>query len=590
MPEDDKFSQSHNQVQEDTSIISSASHCSGKMSGIEVLILAATEEMKDVACLQNNDSHCVGNDSDIETATAATTASTISSTMHSSMSSMSLNTIESSNSKKSTCTTTSATTSSSTKRHQNKLRSWDDSFVLLCQYKDKVGHTNVPVRYKPDTALANWVRYQQRNFGQLTKERRAKLDAIGFQFGARNDRQWKDKFQRLRQYYQEDGFHTAGLFKYDVELSQWVSTQRTLYKKGLLRQDRLDLLDSIGFLWQAANNAGSDENTISSDIDFSGENNNNIKSIKKTKKPNMQSPGVQRREAQWKESYKKLKVFYAQHGHFHIPNQYDPDPSLGIWVSNQRSIHNRGQLAPRRKQLLDDIGFVWRVEAKEARAEMYQRQWDEQLENFLLRAQQQQQRVPNHIESSNKEDSNVNDGQQDLQSWITQQKEAGRKGTLDAKRAERLLSAGLSWGEERTSCWTKSYIKLKDVLEAATAAEKGISMTSHGDGCFLAVQDIASRDAKLANWMELQVVMKKHKKLSLKREYLFQQMGISGGTTETPDFPTTMDTVSSSTTGLLPLKKRIALHRDPDCGERPLKKARSGHPYVLKELETPVAI
>lgn len=355
-----------------------------------------------------------------------------------------------------------------------KLRTWHESFQALVQYKERHGNTNVPVRYLEDSALANWVRYQQRNQESLPNEKRQRLKCIGFQFGARNDRQWDAKLQRLQEYQQEYGRHATVR---DLELSQWVSTQRSLYKKNLLRADRQEKLDAIGFVWQA-NQKHVDPQNLKS------------------------GPSQTRRDAQWNAQFEKLQEFYKAHGHFRVPNQYEKDPSLGIWVSNQRSIHNRGQLPCGRKALLDSIGFVWRVEAKDARASLYQKQWEQQLEGLI-----QYNLLHGNC------DVPANFEKRGLGVWVVVQKEAGRKGSLDPLRAEKLLSTGLSWGDERDTCWTKSFVKLQSYLVGKKV------------GTEVSFEEVTSYDAKLGNWIKLQCVVKKHNKLFLKRAFLLENIG-----------------------------------------------------------------
>lgn len=380
---------------------------------------------------------------------------------------------------------TANTTLLSTEDHDNrsvssngsggrKLRTWHESFQALVQYKERHGNTNVPVRYPEDSALANWVRYQQRNQESLPNEKRQRLKSIGFQFGARNDRQWDAKLQRLQEYQQEYGRHATVR---DLELSQWVSTQRSLYKKSLLRADRQEKLDAIGFVWQA-NQKHVDPQNLKS------------------------GPSQTRRDAQWNAQFEKLQEFHKAHGHFRVPNQYEKDPSLGIWVSNQRSIHNRGQLPTGRKALLDSIGFVWRVEAKDARASLYQKQWEQQLEGLL-----QYKLLHGHC------DVPANFEKRGLGVWVVVQKEAGRKGSLDPLRAEKLLSTGMSWGDERDTCWTKSFVKLQSYLVGKKV------------GTEVSFDEVTSYDVKLGNWIKLQCVVKKHNKLFLKRAFLLENIG-----------------------------------------------------------------
>lgn len=66
--------------------------------------------------------------------------------------------------------------------------------------------------------------------------------------------------------------------------------------------------------------------------------------------------------------------FKETHGHLHVPAEYPLDPSLGMWVRNQRFLNRRGLLDLERYQKLDALGFEW---AKNIRTVRY---WEEPVE------------------------------------------------------------------------------------------------------------------------------------------------------------------------------------------------------------------
>ena len=61
---------------------------------------------------------------------------------------------------------------------------WDERYGRLCSYKEKNGHCNVSFHDWPNLSLAEWVSSQRssRKRGLLSRERIARLDAIGFQW------------------------------------------------------------------------------------------------------------------------------------------------------------------------------------------------------------------------------------------------------------------------------------------------------------------------------------------------------------------------------------------------------------------------
>ena len=53
---------------------------------------------------------------------------------------------------------------------KRKSRSWDESFQLLLDYKQKHGNCNVPYKYEQDPSLYSWVARQRFKMDMLSKE------------------------------------------------------------------------------------------------------------------------------------------------------------------------------------------------------------------------------------------------------------------------------------------------------------------------------------------------------------------------------------------------------------------------------------
>ena len=103
-----------------------------------------------------------------------------------------------------------------------------------------------------------------------------------------------------------------------------MNSQRQGYNKTRgnrkLSVDRRNLLNSIGFVWNA-------------------------------------------RDAKWMEIYARLVVYKNQYGSTCVPQSYKADKKLASWVSNQRTKYNTNSshLTAAKKQQLRSISFVWKV-------------------------------------------------------------------------------------------------------------------------------------------------------------------------------------------------------------------------------------
>ena len=63
---------------------------------------------------------------------------------------------------------------------------------------------------------------------------------------------WQDKYQELIQYKRVKGnTNVSKRYPENTSLGLWVMRQRTAKKNGLLSEERIELLDEIGFIWDA---------------------------------------------------------------------------------------------------------------------------------------------------------------------------------------------------------------------------------------------------------------------------------------------------------------------------------------------------
>ena len=126
-------------------------------------------------------------------------------------------------------------------------------------YKEEHGDCNVPQSMR---GLGDWVFNQRISYtkGSLSREHIGRLEEIGFtwRFVATDEadvlmklRYWEElwdwRYRELKQYRDKHG--DCNVPESQGSLRNWVRWQRKRYKKGKLSQKRLDLLESIGFVW-----------------------------------------------------------------------------------------------------------------------------------------------------------------------------------------------------------------------------------------------------------------------------------------------------------------------------------------------------
>jgi hypothetical protein len=153
------------------------------------------------------------------------------------------------------------------------------------------------------------------------------------------DKKWHQQYEQLLEFQGKNG-HCLVPHKYeeDASLGEWVHNQRKLHVNNKLRLDRKELLEKIEFVWRVDKSRYKDAPL-------------------------------------WKKQYEKLVAFQRKNGHCLVPRGYKEDASFGLWVSCQRGLHVNNKLRLDRKDLLNKIGFAWRVD-KYAR-------WNKQYEKLV---------------------------------------------------------------------------------------------------------------------------------------------------------------------------------------------------------------
>lgn len=143
---------------------------------------------------------------------------------------------------------------------------WMDFYDQLKQYKEEHGDCDVKQK---SSALGSWVHVQRCQFklmrqggrSALTNERIKLLQAIDFTWCAGKGPKgfaWEHRFAELKQYKAQYGnCFVPQKYAPNQPLANWVKQQRTHHrflqqgKYSSLTDERLILLDSVGFVWKS---------------------------------------------------------------------------------------------------------------------------------------------------------------------------------------------------------------------------------------------------------------------------------------------------------------------------------------------------
>lgn len=128
---------------------------------------------------------------------------------------------------------------------------WDDMFRALEAYKKEYGDCHVPANWKKNPQLGRWVAMQRyrHKIGELQKYYVTRLDQVGFVW-APADKVWCEMYERLQKYKRKHGdCDVPSSYPADPNLANWVANQRHRKKMGSLSTDRVQKLNSVGFIW-----------------------------------------------------------------------------------------------------------------------------------------------------------------------------------------------------------------------------------------------------------------------------------------------------------------------------------------------------
>lgn len=145
-----------------------------------------------------------------------------------------------------------------------------------------------------------------------------------------HEEKWSVRYKELLNFHKENG-HAAVPHTYpkNPQLARWVKRQRRQYKlrrdgrPSTMTSDRLDLLNSVGFIWDS-------------------------------------------HDVNWREKLELLDAFRKEHSHCNVPSNYK-DKKLATWVKCQRRQYKLywdgkpSAMTPERILELEKAGFEWEI-------------------------------------------------------------------------------------------------------------------------------------------------------------------------------------------------------------------------------------
>jgi hypothetical protein len=194
---------------------------------------------------------------------------------------------------------------------------WEEMLASLVQYRERHGDCNVPGSWPENPKLAKWVKGLRSGHkqGALAADRRAELDALGFQWERGGDLRWEEMYDELAQFVRQHGHCCVSTTSTECKkLGNWVRTQRTVRRQGELSADRIRRLDALRFTWDLW-------------------------------------------QEQWDTMFAALVGYKVAFGHCDVPQTWEENRKLGNWVITQRMNYRKDKLDAQQIERLTALGF-----------------------------------------------------------------------------------------------------------------------------------------------------------------------------------------------------------------------------------------
>ena len=205
--------------------------------------------------------------------------------------------------------------------------SFNQGFEETLRYKKQHGNANAPASYKTPEGfnLGAWLSNQRTNFrtGKLEQDRIKKLEEIGFVWELHvSEGLFNKGFEETLRYKEQHGTANAPYSYKSSEgfkLGAWQCERRKNFKSGTLEQDRIKILEDVGFVWDKL-------------------------------------------EELFNQGFEETLRYKKQQGNANAPHRYKTPEgfNLGAWQGTQRYRFKNDQLEQDRSKKLEEIGFVWR--------------------------------------------------------------------------------------------------------------------------------------------------------------------------------------------------------------------------------------
>jgi len=337
---------------------------------------------------------------------------------------------------------------------------------------------------------------------------------------------WHERYGQLVSYYEKYGnSNVPRTYKESRTLAGWVIRQRVLYKRKVLDEEKISLLNQIGFIWNPVD-AIWNENYLELIKYYHRFGHCRVTQDWKENKTLGKWVSTQRvyynrgwlpqermalleklnfdwagGKVTWEMRFAELKAFKEQFKHTRVPVRWKKNRLLGLWVSDQRHKKRHGEINKEHEALLNSIGFEWEVMVGGAQTKF----WDRQIEAIL-----QFKSKHGHFVVPRSEKKYTN-----LAVWMSDKRAKFKNGKINKELKARLDSIGFPWVTEVWKAyydkhWQKMFEQLKEYI------------SNHGNPNIVVTDN---ETAKLKGWVKSQKDARKRNHLSQEKIDALDRVG-----------------------------------------------------------------
>ncbi|ADU24056.1 Helicase associated domain protein [Ruminococcus albus] len=350
---------------------------------------------------------------------------------------------------------------------------WEENFAFAKKYFEEHGDLNIPATDNKGITVRKWLLRQKKyadapDSARLSHEQIEKLRSIGlFDELSHTDRLWFSRYGMAKAFYAENGHLNVpkDCIIDGFNLGTWVQTQKQKNKKGVLSQDKIDLLNKLGMNWEslaeidnsrlyktgfahlekyiAENGLGNVRaNTVCEDGYALGNWLTNCRS--RYKAGELAEQYVKRFRQlrfplddndRWEYRFQEVKAYFDEHGGIQLPEKLigDDGTDLSLWLAKQRRAYPKGDLSDEQMHKMDEIGYPFKPEVSPIAA-ANRKKWQEKydvVKEFL------------ELHKGEKLDPEVEYKGIKIIEWIRQQRNFIQNGVFDDDRV--VLFNALGW-------------------------------------------------------------------------------------------------------------------------------------------------